>query len=330
MTIYDIAKEAGVAASTVSRVINDKPGVKAETRQKVQELLKKYHYTPDAAARGLVIQSTKMVGILIVDIHVTHHIDSAFVIEQELTKKGYCCITMSTGPEDERKAEYIRLLEQRRVEGVILMGSLFMTKKVKESIQKYLPQIPVVMVNGYLKLPNVSGIIVDEDSGVEQCVDLLMKKGKRKIAFVLDSHSPSNGNKQQGYIDGMRKHGADDSQIWLYEARQSSVQGGYDATIQVLEEHPDVQGIVYSIDLIAVGGIRAAYDKGIQVPEQLGLIGVDNSIYGEICMPKLTTLDNKLQDLSELAASILWEGLEGKVQSKKMMLFSEIIEREST
>ena len=105
MTIYDIAKEAGVSASTVSRVINNKPGIKAETRHKIQELLKKYNYTPDAAARGLVMQSTKMIGILIVDIRVTHHTESAFVIEKELTKLGYCCITMNTGPDDEKKVE---------------------------------------------------------------------------------------------------------------------------------------------------------------------------------------------------------------------------------
>lgn len=330
MTIYDIAKEAGVAASTVSRVINNKPGIKAETRKKVQDLLKKYNYTPDAAARGLVMQSTKLVGILIVDIRVTHHINSAFLIEKELTARGYCCITMSTGPEDDQKAMYIRILEQRRVEGVILMGSMFMTDKVKESIEKHLPKVPVVMVNGYLDLPNVSGIIVDEDHGIEQCVDLLFRKNKRKIAFVLDSVSPSNYKKQDGYCRGMRKNKAPEEDLWLYELEESSVKSGYEITERIIREHPDVDGIIYSIDLIAVGGIRAAHDLGYPVPDRIGMIGVDNSIYGEICMPKLTTLDNRLQALSESAASILREGLEGKIQNKKMMLFSEVIEREST
>lgn len=330
MTIYDIAKEAGVAASTVSRVINNKPGIKAETREKVQVLLKKYNYTPDVAARGLVMQSTKMVGILIVDIRVTHHIDSAFVIEQELTRKGYCCITMSTGPTEEKKAEYIRILEQRRVEGVILMGSMFATEKVKESIERHLANIPVVIVNGYLDLPNVSGVLVDENMGVERCVELLRQKGKNKIAFAVDQYSPANYLKRQGYLDGMRKNGIAEEEILVYEARESSVIGGYDVTMQILEEHPDIQGIIYTVDLIAVGGVRAAHDKGIAVPDQLGLVGIDNAIYGEICMPKLTTLNNKLQELSESAASILWEGLKGRRQSKKIMLFSEIIERETT
>lgn len=330
MTIYDIAREAGVAASTVSRVINEKPGIKRETRQRVQELLKKYNYIPDAGARGLVMQSSRMVGILIVDIRVAHHVDSAFVIEQELTRRGYCCIIMSTGPEDERKAEYIRILEQRRVEGVILMGSMFETAAVEESIKKHLPKVPIVMVNGYLALPNVSGVIVDEDAGVGKCVDLLWTKGKQRVAFVLDSVSPANLRKRQGYCDGMMRHGARKESLWLYDMEESSVRGGYEITLRILREHPDVQGIIYTIDLVAVGGVRAANDCGYVIPEQLGLIGIDNSIYGDICMPKLTTLDNQMQGMSESAATILREGLEGKIQSRKMMLFSEIIEREST
>lgn len=128
----------------------------------------------------------------------------------------------------------------------------------------------------------------------------------------------------------MRRHGVKEEDIWKYEMKESSVQGGYDITVQILRERPDIQGIIYTIDLVAVGGVRAAYDMGISVPDRLALIGIDNSIYGEICIPKLTTLDNRLQDLSESAATILREGLEGKVQSKKLMLFSEIIEREST
>ena len=330
MTIYDIAREAGVAASTVSRVINNKPGIKAETRKKVQELLKKYNYTPNVAARGLVMQSTKMVGILIVDIRVTHHINSAFVIEQELTRRGYCCIIMCTGPEDEKKMEYIRILEQRRVEGVILMGSMFATDGVKGAIQRHLPNIPVVIVNGYLDLPNVSGVLIDEDVGVGKCVDLLMSKGKEKLAFVLDQPSPANARKQQCFCDAVLRHGKSQKDLLLYVAEESSVQGGYDITERILREHPDVQGIVYSIDLVAVGGIRAAHDLGVKVPDQLGIIGVDSSIYGEISMPKLTTLNNKLEEVSEVAASILWEGLEGKVQTRKLMMFSEIIERESS
>ena len=97
MTIYDIAKEAGVSASTVSRVINNKPGVRKETKKKIQQLLAKYNYSPNEAARGLVTQASKIIGILVDDIRTIHHTDGAYIIERELVKLGYCCIIFNTG-----------------------------------------------------------------------------------------------------------------------------------------------------------------------------------------------------------------------------------------
>ena len=96
-TIYDIAKEAGVSASTVSRVVNNKPGINEKTRKKVQQLLEKYNYIPNEAARGLVTQSSRIIGILIEDIRVFHHTESAYVIEQEMTRLGYSCLSLCTG-----------------------------------------------------------------------------------------------------------------------------------------------------------------------------------------------------------------------------------------
>lgn len=330
MNIYDIAKEAGVAASTVSRVVNNKPGIKAETREKVQALLKKYNYTPNEAARGLVKQASKIIGILIVDIRVTHHIDSAYYIEQQMTQKGYCCITMSTGTNEEKQIEYIKILEQRRVEGVILMGSMFATEHVKKAIQQHLSKVPVVIVNGYLDLPNVSGVWVDELEGIEKCVELLYSKNHKKLAFIQAAYSPSNIKKEQGFVNAMMRNGWDKQDLWIYESKQGSWEGGYEATIQVVKDHPDIEGIIYAIDLIAVGGIRALHDLGLEVPKQVAVIGVDNSIYGEICMPRLTSLNNKLKELSDTAAHVLITALEGGVYSQRMMLFSDIVERETT
>lgn len=329
MTIYDIAKEAGVAASTVSRVINNKPGIKEETRARIKELLEKYNYSPNEAARGLVKQASRIIGILMVDIRVSHHIDSAYIVEQEMTKQGYCCITMSTGSGDEKQAEYIKILEQRRVEGVVLMGSVFGTEKMKQSIKEHLANVPVVIANGYLDLPNVYGILVDEQGGVEQCVDLLVRKGRRRLAFVLDSHTPSNQKKQQGFADGMRKNG-NTEKLWLYEAESKDMSGGREVTCRILKEHSDVEGIIYSIDLIAVGGIKALCDCGIKVPDQVAVIGVNNEIFGEISRPMLTSLDNQLKELSVTVARTLMDALAERYVSHKAMLFTEIIEREST
>lgn len=339
MTIYDIAKEAGVSASTVSRVINDKPGINAETRKRVQALLKQYNYSPNEAARGLVMQSSKIIGILIEDIRIEHHTESAYVIEQELRKLGYTCITMSTGSSDERKAECIRILEQRRVEGAILMGSMFGTEAVRESIREHLTNIPVAIVNGYLDLPNVYGTLVDEAHGVEDCVALLMGKGRSHLVFALDVMTPSNDNKKRGFVKGLLEHGIPETEIRMYNAYRRedtetsprlAIQRGREVTEQILMEHPETDGIIYATDLLAVGGVQALKRRGKEIPGDVAVIGIDNTLYGQVCTPQLTTLDNKLLEVSENASRTLLDALEKKTVSHKIMLFTEINERETT
>ena len=338
-TIYDIAKEAGVSASTVSRVVNHKPGIHEETRKKVQALLEKYNYSPNEAARGLVTQSSRIIGILIEDIRVSHHTESAYIIEQEMTRLGYTCITLSTGPDPQQKAEYIRILEQRRGGGVILMGSMFGTKEVEASIQEHLPHVPVAMVNGFLDLPNVYSVVADEERGVEQCASLLMEKGRRSLAFVEDLETPSNYNKRRGFMTAMFRQGIPEAEQLIYYAYQkqgedadpeNTIHRGREATRRILAEHPEIDGIIYSVDLLAIGGLQELKHQGRKVPEDVAVMGVDNTLYGKVCTPQLSTLDNKLVEVSKNACRMLLDALEKKEVSHRMMLLTEIIVRETT
>lgn len=328
MTIYDIAKEAGVSASTVSRVINNKPGIHPETRKKVEKLLNKYHYSPSETARGLVNQASRIIGILVADIRTIHHTDGAYFIERELTKLGYCCIIFNTGTDDESKAEYIKILNRRRVEGAVLIGSSFQTDTVKHAIERYLPNAPIVMANGCLDLPNVYGVLADEVNGVSNCVKLLYSKGHKRPAFVIDLYTPSNKLKMLGFRQAVKELGLMEDP-WIYES-ESTLKGAYDVTKRIIKEHPDVDGIIYSVDLLATSGVRALVDMNVRIPQQVSVIGIDNSIYAEICNPKLTSLDNKLLDLSITSARILIDALKKRPISKKILIFSSIAERETT
>lgn len=329
MTIYDIAKIAGVSASTVSRVVNNKPGIKDETRKQIKALLEQYDYSPNETARGLVNKASKMIGILIADIRYAHHVDIAYYIEEELGKHGYCCLILNTGLTDDKKVNAVKVLEQRRVEGAILIGSTFQCEAVKRALASGLSNVPVVITNGYLDLPNVKGVLVDEREGVESCVELMVKKGHEKLAFVLPNHTPSNLSKQQGFTRGMESRGWKQEELWLYECK-TTLEDGYDMMEQILEEHPDVEGVIFGEDLSAVSAIRALADRKIRVPEQVAVIGVDNSKYCDICYPKLTSLNNRLVEMSLEAARILFDSLEGRENPDKIMLFSRIMEREST
>lgn len=336
MTIYDIAREAGVSASTVSRVINNKPGIKDSTRKKIQKLLDQYDYTPDAAARGLVTQASRFIGILIEDIRVSHHTEAVYVIEQEMTRRGYTCITFSTGAEPERKARYIEILEQRRVQGVILIGSMFGAPEVRQSIQRHLAQIPVVLVNGEMDLPNAYSVLSDEERGIEDCVALLAGAGRRRLAYLTDVVTPSNQKKQRGFFTGLYRCGMPAGPERVFAAQgggtspQEGIARGRAAAGKLLQAMPEVDGVVCATDLVAIGCLRELQAQGVAVPDQVAVVGVDNTLYGQLCTPELTTLDNKLVDVSLAAARMLLDVLEGSPVNHTLMVPAKILVRGST
>ncbi|MBS5283057.1 MAG: LacI family DNA-binding transcriptional regulator [Clostridiales bacterium] len=329
MTIYDIAKLAGVSASTVSRVANNKPGIKEETRKQILELLEAYDYRPNETARGLVTKASRMIGILIANIQYSHYVHIAHYIQKEMEKQGYVSLLLNTGLGEEQKVDGIRILSQRRVDGVILIGSTFQSDQVKEALKASLPGVPVVITNGYLDLPEVKGVLVDEDQGIENCVRLMAGKGHKKLAFVKPGDIPSSRAKERGFIKGMESLGWKKEELWLYECT-STLENGYRVTEEILRDHPDLEGIIFGEDLAAVSALRALLDKKIPVPGQVAVIGVDNSEYCDICYPKLTSLDNRLVEMSQEAARILLDSLEGRENPEKIMVFSRIVEREST
>lgn len=331
MTIYDIAQEAGVSASTVSRVINKKKGVNKHNRIVVETLLKKYNFEPNASARGLVQQSTKIIGILLSDIRTAHHAEGVYFIEQELKRYGYNCIIINSGFSDSAREESIRTLFSRRVEAIVLVGSTFQSENTKKAIWEYLEGLPVIIENGYIDLPNVYGVLADEQNGIADCVRLLYSKGKRHTAFINWGNTPSNDLKILGFQSALKELlGYENPPVLRLNTEDDEWQSSYDATLRLMKEHPETDSIIYATDFLAIAGMRALKEAGYSIPEQVAIIGVDNSVYAKISSPELTSLDNKLQQLSITCSDILVKVLRGEEVPNKMMIFSKIEERETT
>lgn len=327
MTIYDIAREAGVSASTVSRVINDKPGVRKATREKVRALLNQYRYRPNEAARELVTNSSRMVGILVADLRQPHHIASTYHIVQELARYGYCGLVFNGGMSESERVAGLELFAQRSVEAAVLMGSIFQTRTVKNAIERCLPGVPVFMLNGFVDLPNVYGVLADDRAGMRDCVRLLARKGRRSIVFLADQPTPSSALKTKGFEDGVREMGV---HPLIYRSIDNSFDGGYQMTLRILREHPELDALVCGQDLIACGALRALRERGLRVPQDVAVIGVDNTDYAEICTPRLTSLNTMAFDSGVLIAHKLIDCLEGRGTNHRTLLFPGIVEREST
>ena len=327
MTIYDIAQEAGVSASMVSRVIYNRNGVAPEKRKRILELLEKYHYVPNEMARSLVTNNTRMVGILATDIRHEHQLTGAHSITRELAKCGYSGWICNCGGGDEERVAGIRDMARRNVQAAVLMSSTFQSRAVEKTIAKYMNDIPVLILNGCLELPNVYGVMADIRGGMRDCVRRLLEKGKRRIVLVNDAPIPTTKQKEQGYLAAMQEAGRGPA---IIQPVPSSFEGGYDAVERMLTEYPDVDAVVCAQDIMACGVIRALWERKIPIPDAVSVVGCDNTTISQIYIPKLTTLDTMLNDCSATIAHKLIDCLEDRGTNKRTVLMTSLIERETT
>ena len=328
-TIYDIAEKAGVSASTVSRVINNYPYVNKETRAKVLKVIAESNYIQNDSARSLATQSTRMAGILIADVRTTHHTEGVYYVEHEFSKNGYSCLIYNTGTDPEQQARYIQILSQKKVEAVVLMGSVFQNVSVQNAIMVCMPNTPVAICNGYLDGPNIYGVTSDEHGGVMNAVRLLASKGRKNIGFMTNRLTPSNQEKLDGFNDGYKLY-VKGGTCEVIEIQSSEISDYVEATRQLMKAKPKTDAIIYSEDYIAIAGLHALYELGIQVPTQVSVVGMNNSRYAQISNPALTSIDNMLYDTSLIAVRNLLEVLKGERVNHRMSIGTNIVERSST
>lgn len=328
MTIYDIAKEAGVSITTVSRVINGKSGIKESTREKVQRVLDKYDYLPSLSAKGLVNRCTYIVAVLMADVRDEHYTATAYMIEQEMSKYGYSCLLCSTGTNKEKMEHYLKVMSQRQVDGIVLIGSIFQDETIKNTIKTHLANVPIVMANGYLELPNVCSVLCDDKLGMREAVEYLISKGHSRIAYVKDSDTPSACVKELGYMEGMVRNGL--KKMILVEKCSNTFEAGQKITEKILQKHKDITAIIYGEDITAIGGLNFIKRKHELENHPIALIGFNNSSHAQMSVPTLTSIDNKLNAMGIKAAQTLCDMIEEKNIVSQSILIPELIIRESS
>lgn len=330
-TIYEIAKITGVSASTVSRVINNYPYVQKETRAKVLKALSENNYVQNDTARSLVTQASKLVGILIADVRTTHHTDGVYYIEHELSRYGYSTIIYNTGTDPDTQAKYLQTLSQRRVDAVVLMGSVYQNNSVQNAIMVYLPNTPVAICNGYLDGKNIYGVISDEKTGVADAVKLLVSKGRKHFAFITDHYTPSNYMKLDGFNLGLKLYAQDPvTYTSVVVEAGDDVSQIQDATTKLVQSNPNIDAIIFADDFVALAGLHALVELGIKIPQEISVIGLNNSRYASISNPALTSIDNMLYDTSLIAVRNLLEVLKGERVNHKISISTVIVERSTT
>lgn len=324
MNIYDIAQRSGVSIATVSRVLNGGRNVSRKTREKVLDVIRREDYRPNAFARGLGLNTMRMIGILCTDVSDTFYARAVSLVEGCLRRNGFDALLCCTGNDLENKKKYLGLLLGKRVDAVMLIGSAFKENVDNSHIENAARQVPVVIVNGLVELPGVYCVLCDERSAVRRNVRLLHESGCDDILYLYDTLTYSGCEKIAGYKAGLKDCGIPFRESLLVRV-EKSVEAAAAKTAGLLNAGIGFSAAMASEDLLAVGALKALRRADRTAP----VIGFNNSVLARCSSPALTSVDNMLDTLCPTAVNMLTGLLSGKSVPQKLVLSSKLVERET-
>ena len=331
MNIYDVSKKADVSIATVSRVLNGNPNVSEKTRNRVLQVMDELGYTPNVFARGLGLNTMKTIGIMCSDSSDLYLANAIYFLERELRNNGYDSILCCTGIALETKQKYFDLLRSKRVDAIILAGSKFIEMKAKDN--SYLldaaKELPLMLVNGYLDGPNIYSTLCDDHAAVYDATTRLIKSGRRQILYLYSSYSYSGVNKMQGYEDALSASGLPVSKDYIRQCPKD-IGKAQDLCVQLHKEGLAFDAIVTSDDSLAIGAVKFAHQLHISIPDQLSVIGYNNSILASCSYPELTSIDSKVESLCITTINTLMGVFSGINVPSRTTISADLIKRGTT
>ncbi len=333
MTIYDISEKAGVSIATVSRVLNGSKNVSEKTRQKVLDVIARYEYTPNAFARGLGLNTMRTIGIMCADSSDLYLAKAVYYIEQKLRANGYDSLLCCTGYGLESKIASMNLLLTKKVDGIILAGSNFAYEK--ESENKYISdaalQIPVMLLNAALDIPNVYSVVSDDFTSMYKATLQMIASGIDDILYFYSSNSYSGRRKLAGYLAAMEEKGCGtDPLTQFYQGSHEDIHAMTDYLKQLRKKGLTFHGVIASDDVLALAAVKYAQEMKYRIPDGFSVLGYNNSMLTVCCEPELTSIDNKLETLCQHLITTLLGVLDGKEMPKKTVFSGEIMKRGTT
>ncbi|TDL78814.1 LacI family DNA-binding transcriptional regulator [Peribacillus frigoritolerans] len=331
-TIKDIAKAAGVSVTTVSRALNGYSDVNEKTRQKISRIAKELNYSPNTLARGLVMNKSKTIGMLVSGMDRVSSKDN-FTFEvlsgvnECISERDYDLVLFSTTTTKQREKTYSQLCRERRVDGAILQGMKIDDPYLKEVVES---DIPCMLIDIPIASNSVGYVTTDNVLGAKRAVEHLISLGHTKIALI-NGHDQAYVSKQRlkGYLDALMEARLEVNEDWIVSGDFSEEKAEL-VTETLLKEHPEITAVFCASDLMALGAMKSAKASGIHVPEGLSVIGYDNILLAAYSNPALTTIAQNKFELGYQAANSLIDMLEGKSGSNVITLKTDLIIREST
>lgn len=331
VTIYDVAREAGVSMATVSRVVNNNPNVKPQTRKKVFEAIERLGYRPNAVARGLASKKTTTVGVVIPDISNSIFSEVARGIEDIANMYHYNIILCNADKKKEKEIRVVNALLEKQVDGLLFMGGAITDDHVQAFKTSSVPVVLCATADEKRLIPSVD---IDHEKAAYDAVNVLIQNGHKNIAMISGTlQDPANGfARYQGY-----KKALEDAGIPLREeyvrVGNYRYESGLELTNYFLELPERPTAIFAATDEMAIGAIHTLQDRGLKVPDDVSVISVDNIRMASMVRPQLTTVAQPMYDIGAVAMRLLTKLMNKETKDTaeltQVVLPHEVIHRNS-
>jgi LacI family transcriptional regulator len=325
-TIRDVAKLAGVAPITVSRVINNDGYFTEETRQKVEAAVLELNYIPNSLGPSLRSKRTQTLALVLSDITNPFWTTVARGVEDAANRRGYHIIIGNTDESEQKQEEYLLFLMKKQVDGFLFVPAAY---NVSNTLQKR--RVPFVILDRRFPYKEIDSVRCDSVGGAFELTKHLLELGHVHIAILTGrpGHTTSV-DRVEGYLQALKEAGISDSQqiIWGEYTQQS----GYENTVQILQAHPRPSAIFAANNFIAIGMMRALRDAGLRVPEDISVVAFDDLPAAITIDPFFTVAAQPAYEMGQKATELLLSRLEDNAPQgyQEIVLPVEIIVRKSS
>lgn len=333
VTISDIARELNITAATVSRALNDHPGIKEDTKKAVRAIASKLNYQPNKLASSLRLGRSNIIGVIIPSAEINFFGSVVHGIEKVANENNYNVLIYQTNELYEYEKRGVQTFLQSRVDGVLasISKETINLNHYDEIKKRGVPLILFDRVNDALE---VSSVVVNDYAGAFAATKHLIEQGCKKIAHIGGQQHVNIFNQRlKGYIDALNVHNIALNEDWIIHGKVS-IDSGRECMQQLLSKRNQPDGIFAVEDFTALGAVQAIKSAGKNIPDDIAIIGFANEAFGEYITPSLSTVNQQTARMGQEAAKLFFEGFNKinghSLPPRKLVLHPELICRDSS
>jgi DNA-binding LacI/PurR family transcriptional regulator len=333
ITIYDIARRAGVSIATVSRVLTGKANVKQETRQKVQQVINECNYEPNLIARALCNRISNTIGMLVEELSNPFFVTICNEAEVYCTNIGYTLLFGIINSWLGNETELLHIIEKRQVDGFIFLGGKANQVKPKKSFLDEIglvsERLPIVFINSRIDFENCYSVRTDEKQAFAKIIKHVISCKHKRIGLITGERGfVITEEKIEVFKEMLKQNKLAVNEEWIVSG-QYLVDSGASSMRQLLSLKERPTAVMCTNDTLAVGAIKQAFRSGLSVPDDVSVTGFDDIFISKHFNPSITTVKQDYHQLAELAVKKILSHVSGEHCPKETILDAELMIRDS-